>query len=108
MIIIAQSLVCLVIQDYTPSMFTVMRSRLYLKGGPSDLGTKILQNTKKSSLYEYSQNLLTLIHITKVVENHPTTREIRDFLRPSQHRRETRSLIYILEIRRRSFKHKVH
>ena len=34
------------------------------KGGPSDLGTKKLQNTKKSSLY--SQSLLIFIHRTPV------------------------------------------
>ena len=33
-----------------------------LKGGPSDLGTKIFRNTKKASLY---------LHKTIVVENHP-------------------------------------
>ena len=35
---------------------------------------------KKSSLY--SQSLLIFIHNTPVVENGPTTREIRDLLRP--------------------------
>ena len=30
----------------------------------------------------YSQGLLIFIHKTPVVENHPTTREIRELLRP--------------------------
>ena len=46
-----------------------------LKGGPSDLGTKIYINTIKPSLY--SQSLLIVIHKTPVVENHSATREIR-------------------------------
>ena len=44
------------------------------------LGRKFYKNTKKSSLY--SQSLLIFIHKTPVVENHPTTREIRALLRP--------------------------
>ena len=48
----------------------------YLKGGPSDLGTKILQK-EKSSLY--SQSLLIFIHRTSAVERHPITREIKRF-----------------------------
>ena len=43
--------------------------KLSLQGGPSNFGTKILQNTKKSFLY--SQNLLIFIHRTAVVERHP-------------------------------------
>ena len=50
------------------------------KGGPSDLASKILQNTKKSSLY--SQSILIIIHKTAVAEGLPITREIRDLLRP--------------------------
>ena len=50
------------------------------KDGPSDLGTKIYRNTETSSLY--SKSLLIFIHKTPVVENHLTTREIRDLLRP--------------------------
>ena len=53
------------------------RCRKHLKCGPSDLRTKILRNTKKSSLY--SQSVLIVIHKTPVVESDPTTREIRDF-----------------------------
>ena len=44
------------------------------------LGRKFCKNTKKSSLY--SQSLLIFIHKTPVVESHPTTREIRELLRP--------------------------
>ena len=77
-----------------------------VKGGPSDPGAKNLQ--KKSCIY--SQSVLILIHKTSVIEGHPTTREIRDLLRP----RSTLtgitvffymsiSLIYILEIHRRNF-----
>ena len=51
-----------------------------VKGVPSDFGTKIYENTKKSSLC--SQSLFIFIHKTPVVENHPTTREIRDLLQP--------------------------
>ena len=53
-----------------------------IKDGPSDFETKISQKkkTKKSSLY--SQSLLIFIHETPVVESHPTTREIRELLRP--------------------------
>ena len=50
------------------------------KGGPSDLGMKISKNTIKSSLY--SQSLLIFIHKAHVVENHPTTREIKNLLWP--------------------------
>ena len=72
-----------------------------LKGGPSDLGTKILQkNPKKSSLYSQ----------TRVVENHPSTGEIREFLRPratptgiTPYFYMSSSLIYIFKIHRRKF-----
>ena len=61
------------------------------KGGPSDLGTRILQKYyKKSSLY--SQSLLIFIHRTPVVERHPITREMRDFNGPGRHQRETQSI----------------
>ena len=48
------------------------------KGDPSAHGTKrrkFYKNAKKSSLY--SQSLLIFIHKTSLVENHPTTGEIR-------------------------------
>ena len=71
------------------------------------LGRKFYENTKKSSLY--AQSLLIFIHETRVVENHPTTGEIRKLLR----RRSTptgiavyfymsSSLIFILELHRRN------
>ena len=44
------------------------------------LGRTFYENTKKSSLY--SQSLLSFNHKTPTDENHPTTREIRDILRP--------------------------
>ena len=43
------------------------------------LGRKLYKITKKSSLYY--QSLLIFIHKTSVVENHPTTGEIRELLR---------------------------
>ena len=49
-----------------------------LKVGLQILGRKFYKNTKKSSL---PQNLLIFIHETPVVENHPTTGEIRELLR---------------------------
>ena len=48
------------------------------------LGRKFYKNTKKSSLC--SQSLFIFIHKTPVVENHPTTGEIRDL-----HRRKSQS-----------------
>ena len=51
-----------------------------LKVALQTLGRKFYKNTAKSSLY--SQSLLTFIHKNPVVENHPTTREIRDLLQP--------------------------
>ena len=66
--------------EYWPCFICILGSFSGFKGGPSDLGTKILQTTKKSSLY--SQSLLIFIHRTPVVENHPTTREIRELLWP--------------------------
>ena len=86
--------------------------KIAFKGGPSDLGTNILQNTEKSTLY--SQRFLIFIHKTPIVESHPTTREIRDLLRPrltptgiTVYFYMSSSLIYILKIRSRSFKHSV-
>ena len=84
-----------------------------VKGGPSGLGTKIVQKyEKKSSLY--SQSLLIFIHKTPVVKNHPTRREIRDSLRPRStptgnmvYLYRSSSLIYILEIHRQIFKHSI-
>ena len=65
-------------------LITVSKGRLWaqkLKGGPSDLRTKILQKYLKLSLY--SQSLLIFIHKIPVHESHPTTREIRDLLWPN-------------------------
>ena len=49
------------------------------------LGRKFYKNIKKKiyKYYLYPQSLLIFIHITPVVENHPTTRQIRDLLRPT-------------------------
>ena len=83
---------------------------LSLKVALQILGWTFYKNTEKSSLY--SQSLLISFHKTKVVETHPTTREIRDWLRPRLTPTEntvyfymSSSLIYTLEILRRSFKH---
>ena len=72
------------------------------------LGRKFYKNTKKTSLYSHS--LLIFIHKTPVVENHPTTRENRELLRPRStptgitvYFYMSISLIYILEIHRRKF-----
>ena len=89
--------------------------RSFFKGGPWDLGTKILQkNTKKSSLYPRPQSLLIFIHRTPVVERHPITREIRDLLWPMStptgntvYFYMSSSFIYTLKIHKRSFKHSV-
>ena len=62
-------------------LYECLYVQLDLKSGPSDLGTKFYKNTNKISLY--SQSLLIFIHKTSVVENHPTTTEIRDLLRPT-------------------------
>ena len=76
------------------------------------LGRKIYKNTKKPSLY--SQSLLFFIHKTPVVESHPTTSEIRDLLWPRStpmgntvYFYMSSSLIYMLKIHRRIFKHSV-
>ena len=52
-----------------------------IKGGPSNpkLGRKFYKNTNKSSFCSHS--LLIFIHKTPVVQNHPTTGEIRELLR---------------------------
>ena len=95
---------------FLPSMFR--SSILLLKVALQILRRKFYKNTKKIVLV--LPNLLIFIHKTPVVENHPTTREIRDLPRP----RSTptgntvyfymrSSLIYILEIHRRSFKYSI-
>ena len=83
-----------------------------LKVAVQILGRKIYKNTKKSSLY--SQSLLFFIHKTPVVKSNSTTREIRDLLRPRStpmgntvYFYTSSSLIFILKIHRRSFKHSV-
>ena len=43
----------------------------------SDLGIKILQKYFKKYIILYSQSLLIFINKKLVVENHPTTREIK-------------------------------
>ena len=92
---------------------TVKVSESYLKVAIQILGRKLYKNTKKSSLY--SQSLLIFIYETTIVESHLTTREIRDLLRPRSTQTGSKvyffymssSLIYILKIHRRSFKHSV-
>ena len=76
------------------------------------LGRKIYKNTENSSYY--SQSLLFFFHRTSLVENHQTTRENRDLLRPRStptgntvYCYMSSSLIYILKIHRRSSKHSV-
>ena len=83
-----------------------------LKAALQILGRKFYKNTTKSSLY--SQGLLIFIHKTLLVENHPTTGEIKELLQPRSTQTGimvyfymSSSLIYILEIHRRSFKHSV-
>ena len=72
------------------------------------LGRKIYKNTKKSSLY--SKGLLIFIYKTPAVENHPTTGEIRELLRPRStptgitvYFYMSSSLIFILEILTKKF-----
>ena len=72
------------------------------------LGRKFYKNTKISSIY--SQIILVFIHKTAVVEHHPTTGEIREFIQPRStpmgitvYFYMSSSLIYILEIHRRKF-----
>ena len=69
-------------------------------------GRKFYKNTKKSSLYP--QSFLIFIHKTPVVENHPTTGEIRKLLRPRStpvgimvYFYMSSAFIYILEIHRK-------
>ena len=75
-------------------------------------GGKIYKNTKKPSLY--SQSLFLFIHKTPVIQNHPTTREIKGLLRPrltstgiTVYFYMSSSLINILQIQRQSFKHSI-
>ena len=83
-----------------------------LKVALQTLGRNFYKNIKESSLY--SQSLLIFIHRTPVVERHPITREIRDFLWPRStptgntvYFYMSSSFIYTLKIHRRSFKHSV-
>ena len=81
---------------------------VYCKGGPSDLGTKFYKITKKSCFC--LKSLISFTHKPPVVENNPTTGEIRELLRP----RSTPTgitfyfymsslLIHILALSRRKF-----
>ena len=102
---------------YVVALYTVLKCtnalwKCLLKVDLQILGRKFYKNTKKSSLF--SQSLLILIHKTSVVENHPTTREIRDLLRPRStptgntvYFYMSSSIIYTLKIHRQSFKHSV-
>ena len=72
------------------------------------LGRKFYKNIRKSSLYP--QSLLIFIYKSLEVENHPTTREITELLRPrltptgiTVYFYTSSSLIYKLEIHRRKF-----
>ena len=72
-------------------LFAIVHRGDALKVALQILGQKFYKITKKSS--SYSQSLVLFIHKTTVVENHPTTRETRDLLRPrSRHRREIQSI----------------
>ena len=53
----------------------------FLKVALQILGRKFYINTKKNHPYT-PKSLLIFIHKTPTVENHPTTREIRELLRP--------------------------
>ena len=73
------------------------------------LGRKFYKNTNKSSLY--SQSLLIFIHKTPVVENHLTTGEIRELLRPRStptgntvYVYMSSPLMYIMQIHGRKFR----
>ena len=74
--------------------YNYMDSPEKFKGGPSDLGTKILRkfykNTKESSLY--SQSFLNFIHRTPVVERHPIRKKSEIYYGPCRHQQETRSI----------------
>ena len=84
----------------------------WLKGGPLDHGTKIFQKYWKIILiFPKPSNFHWYI---PVVENQPTTREIRDLIRPRStpsgktvYFYMSSSFIYILEIHRQSFKRSV-
>ena len=87
-----------------------LKVALGTKTWDENLGRKLYKNTKNSSLH--SQSLLFFIHKTPVVESHPKKVKLEIYYGPGRHRRETRSifyisssLIYILKIHRRSFKH---
>ena len=85
---------------------------LILKVALQIFGRKFYKSTKESALY--AQSFLNFIHRILVIERHPITREIRDLLWPMSTPRGNTvyfymiiSLIYILIIHRRSFKHGV-
>ena len=59
--------------NYKPCFVTML-----LKMARQILGRKIYKNTKKASLLSH----LIFVHKTPTVENHPTTRKIRELLRP--------------------------
>ena len=89
---------------------TPLRLFVILKVALQIWGRKFNKKTKKSSIYSLS--LLIFIHKTLVVENHPTTREIRDLLWPMSiptgntvYFYMSSSLIYIPKIHRRSFRY---
>ena len=83
-----------------PTLLSILKVALQI------LGRKFYKNTKKSSLYSYS--LFIFILKTPVIENHPTTKEIRELILPrltptgiTVYFYISSSLIYILEIHRR-------
>ena len=97
------------IQNYLPHNLENKKKTQILKFLAGDikvalqiLGRKFYKNTKKTSLY--SQSILIFIHKTPVVENHPTTGEIRPTrLTPmgiTVYFYVSSSLIYTLEIHR--------
>ena len=69
------------------------RTKLYMsylgvKGGPSDLGTKILQKILKDHPY-HPKSLLIFIRETPVVENIRQQEKLKNYYGPGRHRRET-------------------
>ena len=66
--------------EYKYINYEITPSHTCIKVTLQILGRKFYKNTKKS--YLYSQSLLIFIHKPPVFENHPTTREITDLLRP--------------------------
>ena len=98
---------------FCPSIRLSAQTSCYnLKLALQILGRKLYKNAEKSSLY--SQSLLISIHKTTVVESHQITREVRDLLRPrltltgnTVYFYMSSSLISILKIHRRSFKHSI-